>query len=251
MRHLFRYVVDLPPSPGDVFTLGGDDSHHLSRVVRRRPGDAVEVIAPGGELWPCEVVDAGPPSRVRVTGPARPGPRAAPVDLWVGLCDPGRLDLVVEKAAELGVRRVGVMVTERAKRIPDDDAWARRIERMARVAEAAARQSGRGMWPVPGPLIPFSHVLADIAPEQGIILDPRAPASLAGILGGRPHDAPVTLLVGPDTGFSGAEVDAAIAAGATPAGLGDGMLRAETAAIAAVTLALAARGGLGDDGRVH
>ena len=168
----------------------------------------------------------------------------------MGLCEPGRLDLVVEKAAELGVRHVGVMVTDRAKRIPADAAWAKRVARMARVAESAARQSGRGTWPVPGPLIPFTHVLTAIAPEQGIILDPRAPATLAGLLGGRPPDEPVTVLVGPDTGFSDAEVDAATTAGVAAAGLGDGMLRAETAAIAAATLAPAARGGLGGGGGV-
>jgi 16S rRNA (uracil1498-N3)-methyltransferase len=247
MRHLFRYVVDQAPVVGASMTLADDGSHHLARVVRRRPGDEVEVIAPDGALWPCEVVDAGPPSVVRVTGPGRPGPRVAPVDLWVGLCEPGRLDLVVEKAAELGIRRVDVMVTARAKRVPDEAAWARRMERMARVAEGAARQSGRGTWPVPGPLVPFAHVLNHIAPEQGIVLDPRAATPLAGVLAARPGGAAVTVLVGPDTGFSGAEVDAAIAAGAAAAGLGGGMLRTETAAIAAATLALAARGGLGDD----
>jgi 16S rRNA (uracil1498-N3)-methyltransferase len=251
MRHRFRYVVDEVPAVGASVTLADDDSHHLARVVRRRPGDEVEVIAPDGDLWPCEVVDAGPPSVVRVTGSGRPGPRVAPVDLWVGLCEPGRLDLLVEKAAELGVRRVGVMVTARAKRVPDEAAWARRMERMARVAEGAARQSGRGTWPVPGPLVPFAYVLNHIAPEQGIVLDPRAVAPLAGVLAARPDDASVTVLVGPDTGFSDAELDAAIAAGVTPAGLGGGMLRTETAAIAASTLALAARGGLGNDEEVR
>jgi 16S rRNA (uracil1498-N3)-methyltransferase len=247
MRHLFRYVVDQVPVVGAPLTLADDDSHHLARVVRRRAGDEVELITADGTLWPCAVVEPGPPSVVRVTGPGRPGPRVPPVDLWVGLCEPGRLDLLVEKAAELGVRRVGVMVTARAKRVPDDDAWAKRMERMARVAEAAARQSGRGTWPVPGPLVPFADVLNHIAPEQGIVLDPRAAAPLAGVLAARAGDTRVTMLVGPDTGFSDAEVDAALAAGATPASLGDAMLRAETAAIAAATLALAARGGLGDD----
>ena len=103
MRHRFRYVVDEVPAVGASVTLADDDSHHLARVVRRRPGDEVEVIAPDGDLWPCEVVDAGPPSVVRVTGSGRPGPRVAPVGLWVGRCEPGRLDLLVEKAAELGV----------------------------------------------------------------------------------------------------------------------------------------------------
>lgn len=245
MRHTFRYVVDVEPVEGAEVVLGDGDSHHLARVVRRRAGDGVEVIAPDGTLWPCEVRDPGPPAVLSVVGPARTPPPAAPVDLWVGLCEPGRLDLIAEKCAELGVRRVGVMSTARARRVPDEAAWAKRAERLSRVAESAARQSGRGTWPRPGALVPFDHVLAETVPEQGIILDPRAAAPLADVLRAQRADSPVTLLVGPDTGFDDAEVDAAVSAGLTPAGMGAGMLRAETAAIAAATLALAARGGLG------
>lgn len=237
MRHVFRYVVGEEPSEGAEMVLDAADSHHLATVVRRRAGDGAELIAPSGDLWPCTVVDPGPPSRVRVTGPPRTPPRVRPVHLWVGLAEAGRLDLIAEKAAELGVASLGVMVTARAKRVPDDRAWGKRADRMARVAEAAARQSGRGRWPAPGPLVPFDHVLTETVPEQGVMLDPRAAAPLADILRARPGDQPVTLLVGPDTGFDEAEVRAARARGITTAGMGEGMLRAETAAIAAAVLA--------------
>lgn len=237
MRHVFRYVVGKEPVDGAEVVLGAADSHHLATVVRRRPGDEAELIAPSGDLWPCEVTDPGPPSRVRVTGPPRTPPRVRPVHLWVGLADGGRLDLIAEKGAELGIAGLGVMVTARAKRVPDDRAWAKRAERMARVAEAAARQSGRGRWAAPGPLVPFDHVLTETVPEQGVMLDPRAAAPLADILRARSGDQPVTLLVGPDTGFDDAEVEAARARGIATAGMGEGMLRAETAAIAAVVLA--------------
>lgn len=237
MRHVFRYVVAEQPAEGVEMVLDEADSHHLATVVRRRAGDAAELIAPSGDLWPCEVVEPGPPSRVRVTGPPRTPPRVRPVHLWVGLAEGGRLDLIAEKAAELGVSSLGVMVTARAKRVPDDRAWGKRAERMSRVAEAAARQSGRGRWPAPGPLVPFGHVLTDTAPEQGVMLDPRAAAPLADILRARPGDQAVTLLVGPDTGFDDAEVAAAHARGIATAGMGEGMLRAETAAIAAAVLA--------------
>jgi 16S rRNA (uracil1498-N3)-methyltransferase len=237
MRHVFRYVVADEPVDGDEIVLAEADSHHLATVVRRRAGDGIEVIAPSGDLWPCEVVDAGPPARVRVTGAPRQAPRVRPVRLWVGLAEGGRLDLVAEKAAELGVESLGVMVTARAKRVPDERAWGKRAERMARVAEAAARQSGRGAWPAPGPLVPFDHVLTETVPEQGVMLDPRAAAPMADILRARPADQPVTVLVGPDTGFDDAEVHAAQARGIATAGMGDGMLRTETAAIAAAVLA--------------
>ena len=244
-EHRFRYVVDAEPVAGAVVVLGEADSHHLARVVRRRAGDVVEVIAPSGLLWPCAVDDPGPPALVRVAGEPRPAPTVPPVDLWVGLCDAGRLDLIAEKAAELGARALGVMSTARARRVPDPGAWQKRADRMARVAEAAARQSGRGTWPAPGALIPFDHVLNQIVPEQGVILDPRATAPLAQVLRARPHHSPMALLVGPDTGFSDDEIRAAEARGITVAGLGEGMLRAETAAITALALATAGRMGEG------
>lgn len=93
-------------------------------------------------------------------------------------------------------------------------------------------------------LVPFAHVLETTAPGQGIILDPRAGDSLAEVIGGRDPGAAMTLLVGGDTGFSGDEADAAVAAGFAAANLGPGVLRAETAAIAAATLALNHMGGL-------
>lgn len=244
MRHVFRYLVDEEPVEGGEIALTDEDSRHLVKVVRRQLGDAVEIIAPGGALWPCQVVGTGNPAVLRVTGPSRPAPPVAPLALWVGLAEPGRLDLVAEKAAELGVRDLGVVVTARAKRVPDPDSWARREARMQRVAVSAARQSGRGVRPVPMGLVPFAHVLETTAPGQGIILDPRAGDSLADVIGGRDPGAALTLLVGGDTGFSGDEADAAVAAGFAAANLGPGVLRAETAAIAAATLALNHMGGL-------
>ena len=88
------------------------------------------------------------------------------------------------------------------------------------------------------------HVLETTAPGQGIILDPRAGDSLAQVIGARDPGAPMTLLVGGDTGFTDSEADAAVAAGFAAAQMGAGVLRAETAAIAAATLALNALGGL-------
>jgi 16S rRNA (uracil1498-N3)-methyltransferase len=193
-------------------------------------------------MWPCRVVDTGPPAVVEVTGPARPAPRVRPVHLRVGLCDAGRLDLVAEKAAELGATSLEVVVTSRARRVPDAGAWQRRADRMARVAEAAARQSGHGAWPAPGALVPFVHVLTETVPEQGIILDPRAAAPLAEVIRARPAVQPLTILVGPDTGFSEDEMAAALRHGLASASLGEGMLRTETAAIAACALAAACGG---------
>lgn len=245
MRHVFRYLADVEPRAGHDIVLAPDDSHHLARVVRRQAGEVVEVIGPSGDLWPCEVRDPGPPSVLGVVGPPRSAPPVVPLCLWVGLADAGRLDLVAQKAAEMGVHSLGVLVSERARRVPDTAAWQRRSTRMARLADTAARQSGRGVRPVQMGLVPFAHVLAEIPPGEGILLDPLAHHSLVDALRARPTGGRVTLLVGPDTGFSGTEIGAARDAGIDVAHLGAGVLRTETAGIAAAAIALAAMGGFG------
>lgn len=243
LRHTFRYLVPDVPGAGAELALPPADSHHLARVVRRRAGDAVELIDGGGRLWPAVVTDPGPPARVRVAAP-RPGPAPTGVSLWMGLAEWSRLDVAVEKASELGVEEVVLLTSARARRVPAPDAWRRRRDRLERVAEAAARQSGQGRLPRLRGLVPFAEALDGVPPGEGYLIDPRgdAPltAALAGAAGGRAR-----LVVGPDAGFSEEEVAAARRAGFAVCGLGAAVLRAETAAIVAVSVALAALGRLG------
>jgi len=243
MSHTFRYVLREAPVPGATVVLAEADSHHLARVVRRRAGDAVELIDAEGRMWPAEIVTAGPPATLRLARQPRPAPPVVPVELFVGLAPWGRLDGVVEKAAELGLARVGVMATERGGRAPAAGAMRARLERFARLAEAAARQSGRAAMPALEGLVPFGDVVA-AAGSDGFLLDGRAPVGLAEALAGR-RPARAVLVIGPEAGFSEAEVDAARAAGLATAGLGPATLRVETAALVAAATAAQALGHLG------
>src|SRR5262249_54151273 len=146
MRHVFRYLIDAPDGPGATVTLSPADSHHLLRVVRRRAGDPLELIDGTGLLWPAVLVEEGPPAAVRVAAPTAAA-RAGPVALYQGLADWGRLDVLVEKAAELGLERVTLFTSASVRRVPDEDAWRRRRARLGRVAESAARQAGQGHLP--------------------------------------------------------------------------------------------------------
>ncbi len=240
MRHTFRYLVEAEPEPGLTLPLSAADSRHLVRVVRRRPGDELELIDGGGRLWPAVLVEEGPPALVRVAAP-RPGPPPAPVTLYQGLAEWGRLDLLVEKAAELGLERVALFTSSRVSRTPDADAWRRRRSRLVRVAEAAARQSGQGRLPLIEGLLGYDEVLAELAPGGGWLLDPGGATPLGTAL---TEAAPsrAALVIGPEAGFAPAELDAAAAAGVPACRLGRAVLRAETAALVALSLALSAVG---------
>lgn len=244
-RHTFRYVVDDEPGPGAEVALAAADAHHLTRVVRRGPGDAVELIDRAGRIWPATVLDGAPVARVRLGDAPRPAPGPAPVTLLQGLTEWGRLDTLVEKCTELGVGEVAFLLTARTRRAPHAEAWGRRRERLGRVAEAAARQAGAPP-PALGGLVRVAEALA--APGDAVLLDPSGDRALTAHLAARPDPAaPLRLLVGPDAGWSRDEVDAARRSGVPVGALGHTVLRAETAGLVAVTLALAAAGRLGRD----
>ena len=218
------------------------------RVVRRRPGDELELIDGGGPRCgpPCWS-RTGPPALVRVGRAAGPAPPPAPVTLYQGLAEWGRLDLLVEKAAELGLERGGARSPRAASRAsPDADAWRRRRERLLRVAEAAARQSGQGRLPLIEGLLAFDEVLAEIAAGEGFLLDPgRARRRSAAAPWPRRAPARAALVVGPEAGFARGRGRRAPARPGLPAcRLGAAVLRAETAALVALSLALAAVGAL-------
>lgn len=238
MRHVFRYLVPVTPRPGDELALAEADARHLTRVVRRRVGDGVEVIGADGAVWPAVVVATAPEVRVRIRedGP-RPRPAGVRVTLHQGLIEWGRMDTVVEKAVELGASEVVVFASARARRVPDAAAWERRRERLARVAAAAARQCGRAPVPAVRGLVPFDAI-TDGLEGEGFLIDPRGDAALQAA-SGVPSE-PVALVVGPEAGFSDDEVAAARAAGLAVRHLGPTVLRAETAAVAALALVASA-----------
>lgn len=245
MRHTFRYLIDRAPAAGEQIALPDEDGRHLTRVVRRGPGDALELIDPDGGRWEAVVVGVGPPVSVRVTAAAAAPPPPAPVVLCLGLAEWGRLDTAVEKAVELGAGEVVLFTSERAGRVPEAAAWERRRERLERVAAAAARQSGRAPLGRLRGLVPFGDVITAIPAGEGYLIDPRGDAPLLSAL--RAVDAPdarIAVVVGPQAGFSEGEVDLARRAGLQVCTLGPAILRAETAAIAAVALAAAAREGV-------
>ncbi len=241
MSHVFRYLVEAPPAEGEEIALSAEDSHHALRVVRRQVGDAIELMDGRGGIWTGTIAAAGEGALVRV-GRRRPAPPVPDVTLHVGTMEWGRLDMLVEKAAELGVPRIVPFASERSRRVPDAGAFERRRERFRRIAAAAARQAGHGSLTEVRGLVPFETVISEIPSGEGLLLDRAGDESFRGALDRR---LGASLLIGPDAGFAPGELAAARAAGHRVCCLGDATLRAETAALVAVSLALDAAGHLG------
>jgi 16S rRNA (uracil1498-N3)-methyltransferase len=226
-----RLFVDGPLSEGGELTLDGPQAHYLLRVMRAAAGDAVILCDDRTGEWAAEVTTAGKRDlSLRLTQRLRE--REQVPDLWLcpALLKKDRFDLMLEKATELGVRRIAPVLARRcvADRLNP--------ERARTIVTEAAEQCARTALPEMAEPVKLDAMLRDwpedralfFADEQGG--EPAAASFTA-------HEGPAALLVGPEGGFDDAE-RAAIRAlpQARPITLGPRILRGETAAIAATAL---------------
>ena len=243
-----RVFVDPERLGGELVTLADEDHRYLTRVLRLEPGDLVTMFDGLGAEADARITRIGPRAvelRVEARRVSDASERLA-LTLIQALTKGEKLELVVQKATELGVTRI--MPVTSARSIPQLEAM-RAIGRRARwqkIAREAARQCGRTDVPAIEAVTPLTTALHTVSKEalrvifwegaRGTGLRPSLPAE-------RPKE--IALAIGPEGGFSPTEVEAAKAAGFAPVGLGPRLLRTETAAIAALTIMQFQLGDLG------
>ena len=214
-------------------------SHYLTSVMRRAVGDEVLVFNGRDGEWRATIEVAGKRGVIlRPTVQERPQAFGPDLDLVIALVKRSRVETIVEKAAELGARRVRLVVTERT------NAERTRIDRLSAIAAEAAEQTGRLDVPeIVEPVKLAKLIEGWDASRRLLFCDEAGDAKpvLAALEGAPP--APWAILIGPEGGFSPAEREALRNLPyATPATLGPRILRADTAAISALTLWQAAQG---------
>jgi len=239
-----RLYVPAERLAGARLVLDGDDHQHVARVLRGEAGERLTLFDGAGTEVDAEIVRVGKRDTELTLGARRPGAAtAAPVAVTLLVAAPRgeRMDLVLQKATELGVARIVPVVTERSVARPEPT----RRERWEKIAREAARQCGRADVPRVEPPLELEAALAapDLPARRFALWEGERARSLRARLAEAPA-APVALLVGPEGGFPAGEIAAAEAAGFVPVTLGPRVLRVETAAIVAVALAVAAAGGL-------
>ena len=238
-----RLYVELPLEAGGRIRLPEAAGHHVKRVLRLVAGDALTVFdGRGGEYHATLARAARDAVEVDIGAhEAVDRESALDIDLGQGICKGDRMDLVVQKATELGVRSICPVVCERTVVKLDSARAERRIAHWRAITVHAAQQSGRTRVPEVAGVEDLDTWLARTGAGPGIVLSPRADASLSDL---EPPGAgkPVRLLVGPEGGLSPREVERVRAAGFMELRLGPRVLRTETAALVALG-ALQARWG--------
>lgn len=235
-----RFFVDPAAIAGELITLEGGDAHHAATVLRLKPGAAVTALDGQGRIFAC-VVEAVEKRRLtlRITGTRVAPPPAVAVTLYQALPKGDKLEVVIQKATELGAARIVPLAAARSVARVEPGKVAAKRARWAAIAKEAAEQSER-------PTVPEVEAPATLA---GLAL---APGMAAYVLAERedgltlpralPTDAPagIALFVGPEGGWAPAELATLAALGATPVSLGPRILRTETAGLAALAIVMAA-----------
>jgi 16S rRNA (uracil1498-N3)-methyltransferase len=222
-----RFFLETPPRDGRA-ALTGDEARHLTRVLRAKVGDEIVVFDGVGTAWPARVVGLGRDRVDLATGAAEVAPprRGPVVTLAVALPKGERQKWLVEKLTELGVDRLVPLETTRGVAEATPSARAR----LERGVIEACKQCGRTRLMTIAPPRPVADLVATL-PAEGhtLIAEPGAPSfNASGIAA---SVSTLLALVGPEGGFTDAEIAAAEQAGAVRVGLGPHILRIETAAI--------------------
>jgi 16S rRNA (uracil1498-N3)-methyltransferase len=228
-----RLIVERLPESGQRLRIGGEEAAH-ARARRLAAGDPVVLVDGGGAeaYGRIERIGRGTFDVLVEAVHAAPENPTPPIHLLVAAVRAERLAWVAEKATELGVARLTILQSERTQRFRAREAVVPRLERVVR---EAAKQAECARWPsIAGPLS-FAEAIRREHSRHRLLLDPRGESFPL-----RLEPGSAALLVGPEGGWSDAEQAEALGAGWTATSLAAGKLRAETAAIGALVLALAA-----------
>lgn len=239
-----RFHVPEPIAPataGAAIALPERVAHHATRVLRLRVGDRIVLFdGTGGEHRArlVRVDRQGAQAEIERHDPIE---REAPVAVTLAqsVLATDAMDYAVRKAVELGVAHIVPVIAERSQRIGERERGAKRQQHWQAIAIAACEQCGRNRVPAVGSPLTLDDYLATIGERNVAIAAPNAPLSLAALCAESP---PPHVLVGPEGGLTDAEVERATARGAKAVHLGPRVLRADTAALAALATIAAVAG---------
>ena len=234
---MIRLYVPHDLAPGAQLSLDEGQSRYLSAVMRQTVGDTLAVFNGRDGEWRASVATVGKRAvTLTALSCARPQDVGPDLDLVIALVKRGRLETIIEKAAELGARRVRLVTTERT------NADHIRVERLRAIAMEAAEQTGRLDVPQIAEPVKLDRLLADWDVTRRLLFCDEA-GDAPTVLEAVTTPGPWAILIGPEGGFSPGERDRLRALPyAAAATLGPRILRADTAAISALTLWQAAVG---------
>ena len=234
MRTTRLYIPEtIDEANAPLLTLDRDASHYLHRVMRCKSGDHVVLFNGDGNDYIAAITSIGKSVTVQVES-TRLNTNESPLSITLvqALAKGTKLDLVIQKATELGVNRISPVSTERSVLQLDQKRADRKLSHWSKVASQACAQCHRSIVPVIDPIIDLSKWFEMHHNEPGVLIQPGSSRSFKDLT----LQSNINLLVGPEGGFSDQELERANNAGLNTVRCGARVLRTETAGFAAIAI---------------
>jgi 16S rRNA (uracil1498-N3)-methyltransferase len=243
---LRRVFIDGPLT--NEVSIIGDDAYHLVRVLRVKPGDELVVVGQDGQASEAVIHSVTTACVTAVLSSGIDRSVEPPVSVWLaqGLPKGDKMDLVVQKAVEIGAQRIIPLATDHSVVRYDEAKQRSRAARWQKVAGEAGKQCGRGRIPEVTNVITLPELLAGLEPGATLLMlyEGETTNGIRQVLGNYAGGT-IVLLIGPEGGFSTTEVELCRKHGAQIVTMGPRILRTETAAIAALAIVMYQCGDLG------
>ena len=239
-----RYFVSGQPLvEGEEFFLEPVDSHHAAKVLRLQTGDQVEVSDGRGRCFMAEITSSSASAvQVLLNEPLiEITESSTPVVLLQGLLKGGKMDTVVQQAVELGASRIIPLITERSVPVFKKTKIDHKIERWQKIARAAASQCRRTVLPRVDMPMEMARLEESIDSSRELSVSfweekKDKAVDLNDCIGNMDKYRAIKVIVGPEGGFTPQEMNLLERLDVQVAGLGPRILRAETAAVVALTM---------------
>lgn len=237
-----RFFVSPDKIAGEKITIDTDDVNHIRRVLRLSEGDVIEVCDSSGFDYSSKIEEIGDKSVVCsiLSKKKSVTESSIKVTLYQGIPKGAKMDYIIEKTTELGIFSVvPVLMSRCVVKLENKKAEQKKQERWQRIAEAAAKQSGRGIIPKIDMPKPIDEAIAEmkksslsIAPYECEDVSRLKPV----LQGASPTPADISIMIGPEGGFDPSEISKIRDAGILTVTLGKRILRTETAGEAVLAM---------------
>lgn len=223
-------------------TITGSDVNHIKNVLRMERGEELMICDGTGMQYTCQIEDFVAGEVLLSIQKAEKSSTELPVrlKLYQGLPKKDKMELIIQKAVELGAVEIIPVMTKRCiVKLEDDKKEAKKLERWQAIAESAAKQSGRGSIPTVGHVINYKEAIKK-ASSEGMALIPYEMAegmkTLKEAVSKASEQQVISVFIGPEGGFEEAEVEFAKENGVIPVSLGKRILRTETAGFTTLSI---------------
>lgn len=212
----------------------GGDAVHIAKALRMKVGDEVVLCDKKGYDYNCEITSIGEVVEFKVISSEKNLTEpSVKVTLYQCLPKSDKFEFIIQKAVEMGATKIVPVQSEFCIARGDKKSFEKKLERYNSIAEAAAKQCGRGIIPTVAPIIDFKKAVENAQDELKLIFYEHGGEMVSSVVDSQKS---ISIFIGSEGGFSQNEVELAEKSGIKTATLGKLILRCETAPIAALAL---------------